>query len=208
MIVLPRVPEWHVMMVGIMKLGAIPMPGTVLLTPKDYEYRLNLAAVRVVIVDAPNAAKVDAVRANCPALRHLIVLGGARPGWLDYASAMASASESFTPARTRGDDPAIMYFTSGTTGGPKMVMHTQASYPLAHVITGKYWLDLRPDDLHWNLSDTGWAKAAYVISTARGVWARRCLFSIARGASVPWRRCNSLPSTASLPSALHRPPTV
>ena len=168
MIVLPRVPEWHVMLVGIMKLGAIPMPGTVLLTPKDYEYRLNLAAVRVVIVDAPNAAKVDAVRANCPALRHLIVLGGARPGWFDYASAMASASEAFTPARTRCDDPAIMYFTSGTTGGPKMVMHTQASFPLAHVITGKYWLDLRPDDLHWNLSDTGWAKAAY--SNLYGPW--------------------------------------
>jgi acetyl-CoA synthetase/medium-chain acyl-CoA synthetase len=168
MIVLPRLPEWHVMMVGIMKLGAIPMPGTVLLTPKDYEYRLNLAAVRVVIVDAANAAKVDAVRANCPTLRHRIVLGGVRPGWLDYASAIATASEAFTPACTRADDPAIMYFTSGTTGGPKMVLHTQASYPLAHVITGKYWLDLRPDDLHWNLSDTGWAKAAY--SNLYGPW--------------------------------------
>jgi acetyl-CoA synthetase/medium-chain acyl-CoA synthetase len=168
MIVLPRLPQWHIMMMGIMKLGAIPMPGTVLLTPKDYEYRLNMAEARAVIVDTANAAKVDAVRANCPALEHGIVLGDPRPGWIDYDAAMAMASEAFTSVATYSHDPAIIYFTSGTTGGPKMVLHTQASYPLAHLLTGKYWLDLQPHDLHWNLSDTGWAKAAY--SNLFGPW--------------------------------------
>ena len=72
MIVLPRVPEWHMMLVGIMKIGAIPMPGTVLLTPKDYEYRINAADAKAVIVDAPNASKVDEIRANCPTLEHCI----------------------------------------------------------------------------------------------------------------------------------------
>jgi acetyl-CoA synthetase/medium-chain acyl-CoA synthetase len=168
MIVLPRVPQWHMMLAGLAKIGAIPMPGTVLLTAKDYEYRINRAEARAVIVDAANTARVDEIRGNCPSLEHCLVLGGPRDGWIDYAQAMAEAPQTFTPAVTRSDDPAIIYFTSGTTGGPKMVLHTQASYPLAHVLTGKYWLDLQPDDLHWNLSDTGWAKAAY--SNLYGPW--------------------------------------
>lgn len=168
LIVLPRLPQWHIMMVAMMKLGAIPIPGTVLLTPKDYAYRINLADARAVIVDATNTAKVDEVRDQCPTLEHCIVLGADPPGWLSYEAAMATASTSYTPVTTAADDPAILYFTSGTTGGPKMVLHTQASYPYAHMVTGKYWLDLQPDDLHWNLSDTGWAKAAY--SNLFGPW--------------------------------------
>jgi medium-chain acyl-CoA synthetase len=171
MIVLPRVPEWHMMLVGIMKIGAIPMPGTVLLTAKDYAYRINAADAKAVIVDAANASKVDEIRADCPTLQHCIVLGSARQGWIDCGTAMAGAADTFHASEadiTYKDDPSMIYFTSGTTGGPKMVLHTQASYPLAHTITGKYWLDLQPDDLHWNLSDNGWAKAAY--SSLFGPW--------------------------------------
>src|SRR5262245_65821171 len=78
MLVLPRLPQWHSIVVAVMKLGAIPMPGTVLLTPKDFEYRLNTAEASAVIVDEANAAKVRSVRANCPTSQHFIVLGDAR----------------------------------------------------------------------------------------------------------------------------------
>ncbi|GIX49773.1 MAG: hypothetical protein KatS3mg131_3984 [Candidatus Tectimicrobiota bacterium] len=80
LVILPRLPQWYVVLVGLMKRGAIPMPGTVLLTPKDIEYRLNLAAAKAVVVDAATAPKVDAVRDRCPTLAHAIVVGGAAPG--------------------------------------------------------------------------------------------------------------------------------
>src|SRR5207248_5624860 len=93
------------------------------------------------------------------ALRHRVVVG-ARDGWQGYDEATA-CSDPFTPRATAASDPAVLYFTSGTTGYPKMVLHTHASYPIGHVITGKFWLDNTPDDLHWTISDTGWAQAAW-----------------------------------------------
>src|SRR5205814_1859911 len=89
-------------------------------------------------------------------------------GWVDYEREMASADGAFTTVDTRSSDPALIYFTSGTVGNPKMVLHTHASYPIGHLTTGKFWLDLGPDDLHLNLSETGWAKAAW--SSFFGPW--------------------------------------
>jgi acetyl-CoA synthetase/medium-chain acyl-CoA synthetase len=97
-----------------------------------------------------------------------MLLGSEREGWVNYAQAVAAASKDIVPEATRADEPMMIYFTSGTVGYPKMVLHTHVSYPIGHVITGKYWLDLKPTDLHWNLSDTGWAKAAY--SNLFGPW--------------------------------------
>lgn len=168
LVVLPRLPEWHVILLGLIKLGAIPMPGTTLLTPKDIAYRVRSADVKVVVTTPENAEKVESVRAQCPTLERLLLVGGKRAGWESFEAAMAAAPTTASLRKTRSDDPMIVYFTSGTTAGPKMVLHTQASYGLAHLLTGRYWLDLRPDDLHWNLSDTGWAKAAY--SNLFGPW--------------------------------------
>ena len=167
-LMLPRLVEWWESILGIMKIGAVSMPGTTLLTPKDIAYRANLAETRVVITDAANAPKFDEVRPQCPSLEVLIVVGGAREGWHSYEALVGAASEERARLATPSDDPCMIYFTSGTVGYPKMVLHTHASYPIGHTITGKYWLDLRPTDLHWNMSETGWAKAAW--SNLFGPW--------------------------------------
>jgi acyl-coenzyme A synthetase/AMP-(fatty) acid ligase len=96
-----------------------------------------------------------------------IVIEKSRKNWIFYDEALASASDAFTTAKTRSDDNCIVYFTSGTTGFPKMALHTH-SYAIGHQVTGKFWLDLKLDDMHWNISDTGWAKAAW--SSYFGPW--------------------------------------
>lgn len=166
--VLPRLPEWWEAVLGIMKIGAISMPGTTLLTPKDVAYRLQSAEAKAVITDEEGAAKVEQVADECPSLQLKILLGGEREGWVSYTRVVASASAALKREATRSDDPMMIYFTSGTVGYPKMVLHTHVSYSVGHIVTGKYWLNLSPTDLHWNLSDTGWAKAAY--SNLFGPW--------------------------------------
>jgi acyl-coenzyme A synthetase/AMP-(fatty) acid ligase len=168
LIMSPRLPEWWEAVLGIMKIGAISMPGTTLLTPKDVAYRIQAAEAVAVITDEEGALKVEQVANECPTLRLKIVLGAEREGWVNYARAVAVAMSTLKPEPTRSDEPMMIYFTSGTVGYPKMVLHTHVSYPIGHIVTGKYWLDLKPTDLHWNLSDTGWAKAAY--SNLFGPW--------------------------------------
>jgi acetyl-CoA synthetase/medium-chain acyl-CoA synthetase len=167
-LMLPRLVEWWEAILGIMRVGAVSMPGTTLLTPKDIAYRANLAETRVVITDAANAPKFDEVRAQCPSFEIMIVVGGQREGWHSYEAIVGAASPERPRLPTPSGDPCMIYFTSGTVGYPKMVLHTHTSYPLGHTITGKYWLDLHPTDLHWNMSETGWAKAAW--SNLFGPW--------------------------------------
>lgn len=160
---IPRIPAWYETLVGCIKTGVVAMPGTNLLQPKDIEYRLIKSRARFAIVTAEHAAKVDAVRAKCPHLEHCIVIGAPRAGWVHYEAASAAASDRLDPGaveRTRADETMLAYFTSGTTAFPKMVPRAH-SYAIAHMITARYWQDLKPTDMHWTLSDTGWAKAAW-----------------------------------------------
>lgn len=172
LVMLPRVPQWWVAMSALIRLGAIPIPATLLLTPRDVAYRIEAARVHCVITNEEGIAKTgafDGIR--------ILTGGGGCAGWLDFDRGVREADAGFEAKRTRGDDPGILFFTSATTGEPKMVLHTQTSNGLAHRLTGGLWLDLRPGDLHWNISDLGWAKAAW--SSFFGPWQMgACVFAM------------------------------
>jgi acyl-coenzyme A synthetase/AMP-(fatty) acid ligase len=173
LVMLPRVPEWWETMLGLMKLGAIGIPCTTLLTPKDIQYRADIAEAAAIVTDGAGAAKLAHVRAACPTIRLAMVVGEpdtvSPADCVGYHPVVDAASPTWEERRTTSADPSLIYFTSGTVGYPKMVLHTHASYPIGHTaVTGRYWLDLTPTDLHWNLSEMGWAKAAW--SNFLGPW--------------------------------------
>jgi len=182
LVMLSNIPEWWEVMLALMRLNAVPIPATTLLTSRDIQYRLSATDIKAIIATDEDAVKVeDAINSAStnplliiinPPIPPLVKGGeggfyGERYGWQDYIKERNMAYH-FEGERAFSDEPALIYFTSGTTGPPKMVLHNQASYPLAHQITGRYWLDLRPGDIHWNLSDTGWAKVAW--SSLFGPW--------------------------------------
>ena len=132
-VMLPRIPQWYVVMLGLMKVGAVPMPATTLCTPGDIEYRVNEAEAVLAIPDMENSDKVAGTAGNCPTLEHLLLVGDERRGWVSYDEEMSQASAALDNVEpTRSDDPLLIYFTSGTVGYPKMVLHTQASFMWAN----------------------------------------------------------------------------
>lgn len=158
LILLARELEWWELMLGCLRLGAIASPGTVQLMPKDIVYRREAAKAVCIVAGDDVASRADEALVGHKIAR--LHIGGPRDGWTDYSAAHAAASPLEEIVDTAFDEPVLCYFTSGTTGQPKMTIHG-AGYPLAHEITGRFWLDLHPGDLMWNLSDTGWAKAAW-----------------------------------------------
>lgn len=166
-VMLPRVPAWYVVVLGAIRVGAVPMPGPNLLTAKDIAYRVSEAGAVAAVTDAAGVAKVDAVRDGQPTLRTLVAVGergaDARDGWEDLDAllhAVGPDADDLPAHPTRREDPLLTYFTSGTVSHPKRVTHAQ-EYGLAHVPTARFWHDLRPGDRHWTVTDTGWAKAAW-----------------------------------------------
>lgn len=150
------VPLWETMLAA-MKLGLVVIPATTLLTPDELQDRLDRGQARAVVAAADQVAKFDGLKGDVLAR---IVVGPAAPGWEAYDAA-GSALETFTPEGATGsDDPMLLYFTSGTTAKPKLVLHSQRSYPVGALST-MYWIGLKPGDVHLNISSPGWAKHAW-----------------------------------------------
>ena len=151
---------WDTYVAGI-KGGQLLIPAASILTVSDLEYRFGRLLPAVVIADAENAAKIDAAEQALSQRIGLKMLVGAaeRPGWVGFAG-LAGLPTTAEAATTRSDDPLFLFFTSGTTGLPKVVAHTHFSYPVGHLSTAA-WIGLRPDDRHCNISQSGWAKFAW-----------------------------------------------
>jgi acyl-coenzyme A synthetase/AMP-(fatty) acid ligase len=163
LVVLPRIPQWYFVLLGCAKIGAIAMPGTNQLKAKDLEYRINRSGASVAIVGPMHAEPIESIASVCPTLKHRILVGQDKMGWHHFESLCAAQPPQMDRQRitpTRSEETMLIYFTSGTTSLPKMVERDHA-YALAHSITGRYWQDLRESDVHWTLTDTGWAKAAW-----------------------------------------------
>jgi acetyl-CoA synthetase len=149
------VPLWEVMLAA-MKLGAVVIPATTLLSAYDLKDRFERGRVRHLVANAADAPKFEGLD---PSVTRIAV-GDAPAGWHSY-DALRSGPAAFAPdAPTRATDPLLLYFTSGTTSRPKLVEHSHQSYPAGHLVT-MYWIGLQPGDMHLNISSPGWAKHAY-----------------------------------------------
>ncbi len=164
MLVLKRHYQFWFAMMGLNKLGAIAIPATNQLQEHDFEYRFRCAGVSAILctADGETAAQVDIAAEKCPDLKHKIIVNGAREGWrsFDEEYPLYSTHYNRTDDAPCGEDLMLMFFTSGTSGYPKLAAHNY-KYPLGHFHTAKYWHNVDPDGLHFTISDTGWAKSMW-----------------------------------------------
>ena len=164
MLVLKRHYQFWFAMMGLNKLGAIAIPATNQLLEHDFDYRFKSAGVSAILctADGDTAHQVDIAAEKNPGLLHKIIVNGTREGWRNFDEEYELYSTKYdrTEDAPGGDDIMLMYFTSGTSGYPKIAMHNY-KYPLGHFHTAKYWHCVDPDGLHFTISDTGWAKAMW-----------------------------------------------
>ena len=164
MLVLRRHYQFWIAMLGLNKLGAVAIPAVDQLHEHDLEYRFNAAGVSAIVCTAEGEVShhVDTAAEKCPTLKIKMMAGGEREGWRNFDEEFKRFSSHFdrTEDSPCGEDIMLMYFTSGTSGYPKIATHNY-KYPLGHFHTAKYWHNVNPDGLHFTISDTGWAKAMW-----------------------------------------------
>lgn len=181
MLILKRHHEFWPIIIALHKIGAITIPATHLLTAKDIRYRVQAADVTTIVCTEHTTCVADAVEEaapDCPTLKNRVLVRTKRPGWLSYDEGFAAASDVWEKptgdAYAQNEDIMLLYFTSGTTGMPKMAVHTY-TYPLAQIATAAYWHNLDDTSLHIAVADTGWAKAGW--GKIYGQWiCGACLF--------------------------------
>jgi acetyl-CoA synthetase len=153
------------------KLGAVLLPATHMLKPHDAEYRINASEAKAVVCIDAVTEVFDEVQPICPSLKIKICAGEKRTGWLDFDEGMSSEPDTLERVETRVREPMLMYFSSGTSGNPKMVLHNH-TYALSHIFTAKHWHNADPEGLHFTIADTGWGKAVW--GKLYGQWAMEC----------------------------------
>ena len=162
MVILKRHYQFWFVILALHKLGAVIVPATFLLTAQDVVYRANAAGIKAVICTGEGdiAEHIDQALPECPEIKLRVMVNGKRDGWDDFTTAMEAADDTFERVATKTEEPMILYFSSGTTGNPKMALHNYA-YALGHLTTGKYWQNVGPESLHFTIADTGWGKAVW-----------------------------------------------
>ena len=164
MLILKRRIEFWFSIIALHKLGAVVIPATHLLTKKDIIYRCNAADIKMIVCAGEDVITDNIIEAlpGCPTLQHVVSIGPGMPeGFKDFQEGIANAAPFVKPSQPNtNDDIMLMYFTSGTTGEPKMVAH-DFTYPLGHITTGAFWHNLHENSLHLTIADTGWGKAAW-----------------------------------------------
>ena len=162
MLVLKRHYQFWIAMIALHKIGAVAIPATSLLMAHDYEYRFNAAKVTAIVCTADDKCpeQVEQAEPKCPTLKTKIIANGERPGWKTFNQTIALYPDTLERIETSKDDPQIMFFTSGTTGYPKITLH-KATYPLGHIVTARWWHNVDPNGIHLTIADTGWGKALW-----------------------------------------------
>ena len=164
MLILKRRIEFWFSIIALHKLGAVVIPATHLLTKKDIIYRCNAADIKMIVCAGEDVITGHIIEAmpGCPTLQHVVSIGPGMPeGFKDFQEGIAKAAPFLKPEHPNtNDDTSLMYFTSGTTGEPKMVAH-DFTYPLGHITTGSFWHNLHENSLHLTIADTGWGKAVW-----------------------------------------------